>query len=167
MKKLIKTIALITLFILPAIAIQAQNVPSNVKKAFLKKFPNAQKVRWDKENVHEFEASFMLEGKNMSANFDLQGNWKETEVTIKRNKLPNAVKQALENDYSDKVIHETARITNSKGTFFEVEIRNAKKTEDNEAVEEKDESDEMATDLLFNQNGKLVKQNHFQSEEND
>lgn len=43
------------------------------EKAFRQQFPNAKEVKWDKENEHEYEASFVLDGKKGSANFSASG----------------------------------------------------------------------------------------------
>jgi len=170
MKKLLKTFALITLFLLPAIAIQAQNVPSNVKNAFMQKFPNAQQIKWGKENATEFEAEFVLNGTHMSANFDPQGNWKETEVEISHSDLPAAVQQTLKSDYSDANIKHIFKVTSPDQTVYEVAVAKANNEEVNEEDEEQEENEhgeneqgeygegKNTQELVFTADGKLVKE---------
>ena len=69
--------------------------PAAVFTAFNKKFPNVTKVKWDRENAHEYEASFEWKGKKLSANFSNTGNWLETESPITFIQLPEKVKQRL------------------------------------------------------------------------
>ena len=57
-------------------------IPTSVMSAFNSKFPNAINVKWDKENEHEYEASFEWESKKLSANYSDTGEWLETESTI-------------------------------------------------------------------------------------
>jgi len=64
-----------------------QSVPEKVKSAFAGKFPNASSVKWDKENDEEWEAEFKMDGKEYSANFTVDGNWKETEYEIKKSEI--------------------------------------------------------------------------------
>ncbi len=73
-------------------ACSQSNVPAAVKTAFSKKFPTVKKVDWDKEGKTQWEAEFELNEKDMSANFDLQGNWKETETDIEEDEVPALIK---------------------------------------------------------------------------
>jgi len=101
---------------------QKDNVPQKVKTAFAQKFPDAKKVKWDKENAREWEAEFMLNEKEYSANFDMEGNWKETEHEIKRNEIPAAVKATLENNFADYKIEEAEISETADGMVYEFEI---------------------------------------------
>lgn len=69
----------------------AGNVPDAIKKAFALKFPDAVEVKWDKENAHEYEASFDLKGQKYSANFSDLGKWLETESPLTIEQLPEKV----------------------------------------------------------------------------
>ena len=71
------------------------NIPSAVITAFNQKFPNALKVKWDKENAHEFEAGFTWNGVKQSANYSDLGEWLETESPINFSQLPQKVKNAF------------------------------------------------------------------------
>jgi hypothetical protein len=103
--------------------------PQAVLEAFNKKFPNATKVKWEKENAKEFEASFNLKGVDYSANYSDTGEWMETESTIDFNDLPNSVKATFNASHPNTKVKEVAKIETSKGqTQFEVEIKQGMKT---------------------------------------
>lgn len=74
--------------------------PETVKKAFDQKFPKAVNVKWDKENAKEWEAEFVFNGSNISANFAIDGKWLETESRIVITDLPITVTEAIRVNYS-------------------------------------------------------------------
>ncbi|MBK5271841.1 MAG: PepSY-like domain-containing protein, partial [Bacteroidia bacterium] len=79
---------------------QSIAVPTVVKNAFETKYPDATNVKWGKESVKEYEAEFILNNNPVSANFDLDGSWVETESVIPVLALPVAVSVAISNKYS-------------------------------------------------------------------
>lgn len=98
--------------------------PMAVTTAFSQKFPNATKVKWDKENAHECEVSFIWKGEKHSANFSDTGEWLETESPISFNLLPEKVQATLNSAHKGATIKAVAKIETSKGiTKFEVEFK--------------------------------------------
>lgn len=95
------------------------SVPTKVKTAFTQKFSKAKKVKWDKENKTEWEAEFKMNGENYSANFTLDGTWKETEYRIKKSKIPSVVKKTLDNDFSDYDIKVAELSETTEGKVYE------------------------------------------------
>ena len=79
--------------------ISTDKVPAVVASAFKTKFPNATKVNWELENANEYEAEFKLNGEEMSASYDKEGKWMETETEIKISALPAAVQSALKKKF--------------------------------------------------------------------
>lgn len=130
---------------------EKENVPGKVKTAFSQKFPNAKKVDWDKENGSEWEAEFRMNGKKYSANFDADGNWKETEYKIKKSEIPAAVSSTLENEYSGYEIEEAEISETPEGKFVEVEIEN----------------DDQEMEILFDMTGNVVKKEAEEEDEDD
>jgi hypothetical protein len=103
---------------------QAQT--EKAKTAFVKMFPEAQNVKWGRENAHEFEAEFKLNDKSISTNFSDTGEWLETESEINSADLPQAVKTYIAANEKDAAIKAAFKIENSKNeTKFEVEIKKA------------------------------------------
>jgi len=132
---------------------QKSDVPAKVKTAFEQKFPNATKVSWDKENAKEWEAEFKMEGKEYSANFDADGNWKETEYEIRKSDIPTAVKSTLDKDFNGYKIEEAEISETSDGTVYEFELEKGKSE----------------IEVAISPNGKLVmqKEKKEDDEEND
>src|SRR5258706_8662481 len=103
--------------------------PASVQKAFEQKFPGAEKVKWDKENAHEYEASFKWNKAKYSANFTNTGEWLETEMAIAFKELPDKVKIAFNTAHTVGTAKGAAKIETSKGVIkYEVEYRPAYKT---------------------------------------
>ncbi|OJW81790.1 MAG: hypothetical protein BGO69_14890 [Bacteroidetes bacterium 46-16] len=122
MKKIV--LVAITLLFANAMTFAQGKVPNAVNSAFNQKFKNATKVKWDKENPHEYEAEFQWYGLNYSANFDDNGNWLETESQFSFNQLPEKIQSAFNNAHKGAVIKAIAKIETSKGEHkYEVEIK--------------------------------------------
>jgi uncharacterized membrane protein YkoI len=99
------------------------DVPASVKQNFAKVFPKAVGVKWAKENSEELEAEFKQEGKEMSANFKLDGTWAATETEIKKSELPKGVQNALATEYSDYQIKEIEKAeAPGKPIAYELEV---------------------------------------------
>lgn len=83
MKNVFFVIAVVAIFSLNACGQTSKDVPENIKTAFSQKFPNATKVKWDKENEKEWEAEFKMDGKECSVNFDNNGAILKEEINNK------------------------------------------------------------------------------------
>ncbi len=124
MKKLLFTLAAMCLL---TVSLFATTPPAAVVKAFQQKFPNATKVSWDKENAHEYEAAFTLDGLKQSANFSDTGEWLETETPITFGQLPVEVQTAFKAKHHEKV-KMLARIEHANGsTDYEIEVKKGMK----------------------------------------
>lgn len=123
--KQIKKAALVCIalgFMAPASYAQKVNagkVPAAVKAAFAKNHPGLAKVSWEMEKT-DFEAGFILNGKETSEVYAASGALLETEVEIKATELPDAVKAKLKG----QKIAEAAKITKANGTVvYEAEVK--------------------------------------------
>lgn len=134
-------LALVTFGVVQAIAqkIKESEVPQVVKSAFMKAYPNAKGVKWDKEEAG-FEASFDQNKNDMSIVLDKVGIVKEVETEIVKDKLPKAILETLKKDFADHDIEETAMIVANGVTTYEVEVEKGKKS----------------WDLIFDSAGKLL-----------
>ncbi len=150
MKKLM-IVALLILAIgqVNAQKIKESEVPKVVKDAFMKAYPAAKDVKWDKEDG-SFEASFDLSKKDMSVLLDDMGMIKEVETEIAKSELPQAIQETLKKDYAGYKIEETAKIVSNGVTTYEAEVEKGEKT----------------FELIFDSNGKLLKKSE-ETEEKD
>ncbi len=118
--------------------IQEKDVPALVKASFQKQYPNIKEVKWDKEG-EKFEASFDLNKIDNSVLFDSKGNILETEEEIELAQLPKGVLEYVINNYKGQNVKEAAKITDANGIVtYEAEIK--------------------GMDLLFDSNGKFIKE---------
>lgn len=118
--------------------LQEKDVPASVKTAFQKNFPQAKVEKWEKEGVN-FEAEFELNKSEQSVLFDAQGGIIETEIEIEISELPNGIVDYIKTNYKGQSVKEAAKISDTKGTLtYEAEIK--------------------GMDLLFDSNGKFIKE---------
>jgi Putative beta-lactamase-inhibitor-like, PepSY-like len=115
-----------------------KNIPSEVKTAFAKQYPNVTKVKWEKENG-DFEAGFTIDKIENSVLLDAKGNILETEVAIKKATLSKEILAYVSKNYAGKKIKGAAKINSVKeGLIYEVEVD--------------------GKDVLFNETGKFLKE---------
>jgi len=117
---------MILLAMLMAISFAAcsqSRVPAAVKTAFGKKFPTAKKVDWGKEGKTQWEAEFELNEKDISANFDLQGNWKETETDLEEDEVPSVVMNVLKAKFPGYKVKDAAFTETPKYSAYEIVIK--------------------------------------------
>lgn len=125
MKKIIIMAAAMLLFI-PAI--HATEVPDAIENAFRQKFPEAKKVKWEREKNKDYEASFLLNNKEVSAVYSPEGELKETETAIAVADLPAALVSVLNKKYPGAVIKEAEKVERADASvLYEVEIKFNKK----------------------------------------
>lgn len=139
LKATLSTLLLLTI----AASIFAGEAPAATQKAFIAKFPKAEKIKWEKESTNNYEASFTLGNVAMSANFDADGNWIETETSIAVKELPQGVSNYVAKIYPKAKITEAAKIERPATDVF---IYEAQITENGKK-----------TDLILTEDGKLTK----------
>jgi len=126
-------------------------VPQAVKDAFMKKFPTAKKVDWEKESETEWEAEFKMDKIDYSANFLQDGTWKETEHEIEISDVPANVMASLKSNFPGYDIEESEISETATGMVYEFEI-------------EKGESE---LEVAIDANGKVVKKVNLEEEKED
>jgi Putative beta-lactamase-inhibitor-like, PepSY-like len=123
MKKLMTMMVLIvtSFTVVNAQKLDAAKVPVVVKAAFAKQYPGIT-TKWEKEDG-KYEASFKQGGNNMSAMFEVNGIFTESEMDIKVADLPASVLAYVKEHYKGKTIKEAAKITKADGTVnYEAEV---------------------------------------------
>jgi hypothetical protein len=139
MKKTVLMLA-VAVISLPACGqkLKEKDVPAAVSSAFKHQFSEAKDVDWEKENGN-YEAEFKNGKTEQSVVFDASGKLLETEVEIKEDALPAAVREYVTKNYKDQKIKEASKITDADGTVrYEAEIH--------------------GKDLLFDSNGNFIKE---------
>lgn len=117
--------------------LDAAKVPAAVKASFSKQYSGIT-AKWEKEEG-KYEANFKHNGNTMSALFETNGTFIESEMDIKVADLPATVLAYVKEHYKGKSIKEGAKITKADGTVnYEAEVS--------------------AMDLIFDSNGKFLKE---------
>ncbi len=114
------------------------NVPSAVKTALAKKYPEATKVGWEKENGN-YEANWGgKSGEDNSVQFTPSGNFIEIVKAIPVSELPVSTIAYVKHHYKGAKITEAGKVTDAKGkTSYEAEVNRK--------------------DIIFDENGSFVK----------
>ncbi|WP_410221665.1 PepSY-like domain-containing protein [Pedobacter sp.] len=113
--------------------VNESKVPANVKSAFQKAHPGVTGVKWEMEKDN-YEAAFTANDVKTSEVYNAKGQLQETEVALRFNDLPEAVRAKLKG----LKVTETAKITKANGqVVFEAEVK--------------------GKDLLFDEKGNLIK----------
>jgi Putative beta-lactamase-inhibitor-like, PepSY-like len=119
--------SLIAMISLSANSFAQTKAPAAVAAAFKTKFATATAVKWAKENAHEYEAEFTLDGAKHSANFSDKGVWLETESIIKFADAPQKVQDAFKAAHKNAKVKAIAKIETAKGeTEYEIEMKGGK-----------------------------------------
>ncbi|EMR04741.1 PepSY-like domain-containing protein [Cesiribacter andamanensis] len=106
------------------------------KEAFAKQYPGAQKIRWSEDDNGYDEASFEMDGEKYRADYTKEGEWVETESSLKYDVLPMAVQEVIEAKYNKEEITEVERVQHpSKGVFYDIEFKKDGKNHDVEIKE--------------------------------
>lgn len=119
--------------------IKEKDVPSAVKTAFGKKYPEAKKVSWEKEKGN-FEANWGgKSGEDNSAIFSPSAIFLELVQAIPVSQLPATVAPYVKKHYNGAKIKEAGKVTDASGKhMFEAEIK--------------------GKDLIFDEKGVFIKE---------
>jgi hypothetical protein len=128
---------------------ETAQVPELVEMAFAKRFVNATDVEWGMEDETEWEAEFKMNAKDYSANFDNNGNWKETEYKINIADIPVEVKSAIDKSFEGYKIEEAEVSETDNGKVYEFEL-------------EKGESN---IEVAISTNGKVIDKEELNNDE--
>lgn len=133
-----KILLAVTVFIVVAVIAQKSDAPIAAKTAFAKAYPNASKVKWEKEDGN-YEVSFDDKGNEMSVIYNTKGVLQESEYELKVSELPAAVASYMKEHYKGITVKGAAKITKSDGSInYEAAIK--------------------GKDVLFDANGRFIKE---------
>ncbi len=113
------------------------NVPTAVRTALSKKYPEAKKVTWEKEHGN-YEANWGgKSGEDNSVQFTPSGNFIEIVKAIPVSQLPKNTLDYVKAHYKGEKINEAGKVTNATGKLsYEVEVHKK--------------------DVIFDENGNFV-----------
>jgi len=119
--------------------LKEKDVPATVKAAFIKKYPGAQKVSWEKEKGN-YEANWGgKSGEDNSAVFTPAAAFVELVQAIPIAQLPAPVAVYVKQHYKGMQIKEAGKVTDASGKhMFEAEIK--------------------GKDLIFDEKGVFIKE---------
>ncbi|MDB5230927.1 MAG: hypothetical protein JWN76_1732 [Chitinophagaceae bacterium] len=118
--------------------VKTSAVPAAVRSNFDKKYPDAKKVMWEKEDGN-YEANWGgKSNEDHAAMFSPSGNFIEIVQAIPVSELPAGVTAYLKEHYKGKKITEAGRVTDAKGRVtYEAEVNKK--------------------DIVFDEHGKFLK----------
>lgn len=139
-----KTLVILGLTLLSVTAVSCQEknnndpkVPEAVKITFQKKYPGENDPDWEQDEHGYWESHFKKNGEKYRADFNADGTWVETENSIKKKNLPEAIKKVIKAEYSEYEITEVELVDNAeKGIFYDVEFKQKGKNKDVEFRED-------------------------------
>lgn len=120
------TLVIATCLMAPAMyaqSVKSSTVPQAVKSALQKKYPEANKVSWEKEKGN-FEANWGgKSGEDNSAQFTPGGNFIEIVKAIPATELPAKTIAYVKTHYKNAKITEAGKVTDANGNLsYEAEV---------------------------------------------
>ncbi len=104
--------------------------PEAVKKTFQAKYPGEDDPDWEKDSHGNYESHFKIDGVKYRADFKPNGRWIETETSIDKKDLPEAIRHKIENDFDGEITEIEKVDHHSKGIFYDVEFKQKGKNKD-------------------------------------
>jgi hypothetical protein len=98
-----------------------ENVPASVSDAFKVKFTTAEKVEWEMD-YDNYEADFKMNKVDVTAKFDKDGKWMETETPVNHSNLPPNVKGCLSKQFDIYKENEIEKVEKPDGINYEFKI---------------------------------------------
>jgi Putative beta-lactamase-inhibitor-like, PepSY-like len=123
---------------------QIRKIPADVTDAFAARYPHATKVEW-KDKLQYFQASFVLNGSSITADFSSKGEWEGSERELSFDELPDEVKDGFQKSrYAERKKNGTYELQElGKPLQYRICVQKS-------GLEKKN--------LYFDTNGKLVKE---------
>lgn len=128
-----------------------QSAPKEVQKTFSEKFASAADVKWEQEEPNEWEAEFMLNGKEASASFDLAGKWLETEMVVTEKDIAAVAQKAIDAKFAGWEYEKVESIEKPEFSGYEIEM----------------EKSETSVELVVTSSGQLTIEKVTVEDEND
>ena len=102
-------------------ALKADQLPSVVVNAVKEKFVSATDMEW-KKSGNFYEAEFMFDGKEYTAEIDSSGTLSRYKIDIREHELPVAIVQFLESQYKGQKVDDVEKVDVKGGMLYQVEL---------------------------------------------
>jgi hypothetical protein len=99
------------------------SVPEAVKTTFAASFPNTVGLEWEKIG-EDYEADFDVDTVDHEALFSANGEMLKYKFDITEADLPDAVKTAISQNYSDMRIDDAEKLLQGNDAYYQVELEN-------------------------------------------
>jgi len=114
-----KTMLLVAL--LYAGVVCAQQIPTNAKTFFDKKYPTAESVSWT-ETSEGYQVEFETDIHSPVATFNKQGAWLETRTYLEEEEIPSPIQSWYYEKHADGSIESAEKLERKDGTYYELTI---------------------------------------------
>mgnify|MGYP001579620878 FL=1 len=101
--------------------VEQDDTPDSVLKSFGTMFPNAKNVEWEHED-DVWEAEFISNEHEVSAEYSKTGGWIETETTLHRSEVPSPVVDGIFAKYTNAEFLKFEEVRGEDFLAYEVDI---------------------------------------------
>jgi hypothetical protein len=101
----------------------ADDVPATVQKEFEKKFPGAEKVKWDQQKDGRCDATFKWNNRKCSASFTGSGEWLRTETILSYKELPVNLKKMINDKFTVGAVKGASKIEKPEGISYGIDLK--------------------------------------------
>ncbi len=99
-------------------------VPTSVKDAFTKAYPDQKEVAWEVEGDY-IEAEFEVDGMEHSVTYDADGTQVGSEQEITADAMPDTSLKYIESNHPGAETLEYEKATSEEGTMYTVELKDS------------------------------------------
>ena len=111
------------LLLLPFTALAQQQIPERIQVKFRAKFPEATQEKWMPEGKN-YQVDFTEKGLPSRARFSSNGQWLQTQTTLKQNQWPKLSRKYTDDNHSDSRYLEGYRYDSPQGSHYQMIVEN-------------------------------------------
>ena len=124
MKKMILGLALVLTLTATTAFAGGDVIPEKALESFKSEFSTAQNISWSTDNMY-YKATFVLNGQNVFAYFNPEGEFISTARYLSTLQLPINLLAGLKNGYSKYWVSDLIEVSNKAGTTYYITLENA------------------------------------------
>jgi hypothetical protein len=119
MKKLLVLLSVVLL----SFSLSAGDMPAAVLKEFEKKFPGAEKVKWDQQKDGQCDAKFKWNDRKCLASFSESGEWLRTETILAYKELPMNIKKIVNTKFTVGAVKGAPKIEKPGAITYGIDLK--------------------------------------------